>query len=207
MSQLAKPTILVAEDDPVFRHLLQFTIEKAGYRVIAACDGETAWQHWQTNAIDFLVTDHQMPHCSGLELVQRIAESWPLPDQVASDGQRVVLPILLCTAKGMELSQDDFESRHEILGVFGKPFSPKTLVQRLEQHFGPRANDQDQEASEDDALDRAGSATANAAESRPERPGGSGTLPTWSYSTGPVNASTKDSRPAVWSATESFMTR
>jgi len=197
MSQSAKPTILVAEDDPVFRHLLQFTIENAGYRVIAACDGEAAWRHWQANHIDLLVTDHQMPHCSGMELIDRISEAWPTSDADSPDAEPTVLPILLCTAKGLELTQADFEKRHQILGVFGKPFSPKTLIQRLDTLFATSECESCQCDTQPPAPDEQRSATSR----QPK------TLPRWSYTTGPVAGPADTTRPAVWSAADSLVNR
>jgi two-component system, cell cycle response regulator len=72
-SSNASATILVAEDDPVFRRLLQSRLQSWGYRVIAAEDGTRAWEHLQQpNAPDLLILDWLMPGVDGIELCRRI---------------------------------------------------------------------------------------------------------------------------------------
>lgn len=120
MNPTTTPTVLVAEDDSVFRHLLQFTIARAGYNVIAVGDGEAAWQRLQLGDIDFLVTDHQMPRCSGLELIARMQQDSPWSQQQDR--------IILCTAKGLEIDRDVITRQIGVRAVMSKPFSPKQLV-------------------------------------------------------------------------------
>lgn len=124
------PTILVAEDDPVFRHLLKFSLTKAGFRVVAVGDGETAWQKLQAGGFTALVTDHQMPHCSGLELLGRMR---------ASESAMEMPAAILCTAKGLEIDRERIRNEHGLLAVMGKPFSPKTLVSHLTAHCFPES--------------------------------------------------------------------
>lgn len=121
-----QPEVLVAEDDPVFRHLMKFSITKAGYRVIAVGDGEAAWQQLQQRTFAALVTDHQMPHCSGLELLERMRE--------APSAMGEMPAAILCTAKGLEIDREKIRREYNLLAVMGKPFSPKQLVQQLNQH-------------------------------------------------------------------------
>ncbi|MBB3209719.1 CheY-like chemotaxis protein [Rhodopirellula rubra] len=124
------PSILVAEDDPVFRRLMHFTIEQAGYRVFTAPDGEQAWQRLQEGDIDLLVTDHQMPRCSGIELLHRVRDA-------ASEGQPLISTAVLCTAKGFELDCSQLQDEFGLLAVMGKPFSPKQLTRLIDGHFTP----------------------------------------------------------------------
>ncbi|NIO34271.1 MAG: response regulator, partial [Planctomycetales bacterium] len=43
------------------------------------------------------------------------------------------LPILMLTAKGLELPHDEFAEKYHVLGVFPKPFSPRELLQCVQQ--------------------------------------------------------------------------
>lgn len=68
-------TILIAEDDPLFRRLLQRRLENWGYRVIVARDGAEAWELLlQPDTADLLILDWMMPGIDGVELCRRIRE-------------------------------------------------------------------------------------------------------------------------------------
>ncbi len=65
--------ILIAEDEPAFRHLLEDVLIKWGYEVIVSCDGNEAWQLLHTeDAPRLLVLDWKMPGLDGLEICRRI---------------------------------------------------------------------------------------------------------------------------------------
>src|ERR1700730_2996258 len=63
--------ILVADDDPVIRHLVAAIVKKAGYTVILASDGREAYRILQADA-DFkaAIFDMMMPHLEGLDLIR-----------------------------------------------------------------------------------------------------------------------------------------
>ena len=61
-------TVLIAEDDPVFRRLLSMAVDRLGVKVETACDVEEAYQRLQQAGITSLVLDHQMPRCTGIEV-------------------------------------------------------------------------------------------------------------------------------------------
>ncbi|MEM9365729.1 MAG: response regulator [Planctomycetota bacterium] len=115
--------ILIAEDDPVFRHLLDFTLKRAGFHVVVASDGNVAAEYLTANPIDFIVTDHQMPGCSGEELLRMLRAKGEQP------------PTILCTAKGWELDHDRLMEEHQLIGILSKPFSPSKLVRMIQDHF------------------------------------------------------------------------
>jgi DNA-binding response OmpR family regulator len=64
--------ILIAEDDTMSRLILQRTLEKLGYEVIAAEHGTAAWEIFQRQEVPVLLTDRNMPGMDGLELCRRI---------------------------------------------------------------------------------------------------------------------------------------
>ncbi|MCA1593681.1 MAG: response regulator [Acidobacteria bacterium] len=61
-------TILLAEDDRSLRRYLEVTLQRAGYKVIAAADGLEAMKALLLSAVDAVVTDAIMPHLNGYEL-------------------------------------------------------------------------------------------------------------------------------------------
>ncbi|TWU49792.1 response regulator [Rubripirellula reticaptiva] len=123
------PTVLIAEDDPVFRRVLGFTISRSGNNVEMASNGLAAYERLCQGGIDFLVTDHQMPVCSGLELLDRIRAN-PAIEQV---------PTILCTAKGFELDSQLLQQRFGLVSIMHKPFSPRLLIELITRSLGAAA--------------------------------------------------------------------
>jgi two-component system, cell cycle response regulator len=67
--------VLVAEDDPVFRHLLDRQLREWGYRVITVTNGQEAWDALQKpGSPDLLILDWMMPSLDGVELCRRIRQ-------------------------------------------------------------------------------------------------------------------------------------
>lgn len=71
--------ILIADDDPVSRRLLEVTIQKAGYEPVVAADGREAWRIIENPDVPAMwVLDWMMPGLPGIELCRR-ARSLRLP--------------------------------------------------------------------------------------------------------------------------------
>ncbi len=110
-------TILIVDDDPRLRDLLRTALERAGYAVLTAADGQSALTHAARHAPDLVVLDIGLPEMNGFEVCRRI--------RAGSD-----LPILFLTARddevdrilGLEMGADDYVT---------KPFSPRELVARV----------------------------------------------------------------------------
>jgi CheY-like chemotaxis protein len=69
--------ILVVEDDPEIRRLCQAVLRRQGHRVDAAGDGQDGWErllaaHAAFDPFGLLITDNDMPHLTGVELVERL---------------------------------------------------------------------------------------------------------------------------------------
>lgn len=111
-------SILVAEDNPALAAVIKFNLQQAGHKVTVASNGQEAWSFAQVGRFDFVVTDHQMPIMSGLELCEKLR----------SEQRYVDTPVLMLTAKALEM---DFESIRQRLGIsalLSKPFSPSEVV-------------------------------------------------------------------------------
>jgi two-component system phosphate regulon response regulator PhoB len=86
------PTVLVVEDEDALATLLQYNLEKEGYRVIHAGDGEEALILVQEQQPDLVVLDWMLPKVSGIEVCRRLRQR---PESRN-------LPILMLTARGEE---------------------------------------------------------------------------------------------------------
>lgn len=116
--------ILIAEDNPVSRRLLEVTLGKWGYQVIACADGQTAWDILQQpGAPQLVILDWMMPRMDGLQVCKH----------VRNQEQHLLQPyvyIILLTAKsqktdmvmGLEAGADDYLT---------KPFDAQELRMRL----------------------------------------------------------------------------
>lgn len=74
-----RATIVVAEDEPALRRLVQRVLEDDGYRILLASNGREALELVEQHAeeIDLLITDVSMPQLSGPDLVAQVNRRWP----------------------------------------------------------------------------------------------------------------------------------
>ena len=110
-------TILLVDDEDSVQKLLSYPLERDGFRVVHARDGEEALVRFAEEDVDLVVLDLMLPKLDGLEVCKRLrAES--------------TVPIIMLTARddesdkliGLELGADDYVT---------KPFSPRELVARV----------------------------------------------------------------------------
>jgi DNA-binding response OmpR family regulator len=109
------PHILVVDDDPSVRYVVTALLQRAGFRVTEAEDGEAAWEALQATSFDLLVTDHNMPRLTGLDLLRRIR------------AKAMVLPTLLISA-AIPWDEADLPRLLEPGAVLSKPFSLAGLL-------------------------------------------------------------------------------
>ncbi len=64
--------ILIAEDDPASRRLLETILRNAGHEVLGFPDGQAAWEHYQIDPVSYVISDWMMPVMDGIELCRRI---------------------------------------------------------------------------------------------------------------------------------------
>jgi two-component system OmpR family response regulator len=109
--------VLVVDDEPRIREVVQYALEREGYRVTTAVDGKGAELTLRSESIDLVVLDIMLPDKSGLELCRTLRE-------------RGRTPVLFLSARGEELDR--------IIGLevggddyLPKPFSPRELVARV----------------------------------------------------------------------------
>jgi DNA-binding response OmpR family regulator len=122
-----RPLVLVADDDPDILALVRFRLERDGYEVLSAPDGETALDLAMARTPDLAVLDVMMPRLDGYEVTRRLREHGPT----------TTIPIILLTARvqepdlerGFEAGADDYVT---------KPFSPQALGERIQAALGVR---------------------------------------------------------------------
>lgn len=117
-SSLDQPlSILVADDEPHIVRVVSFKLKLAGFEVISAGNGQEAWEILSDRSIDLVLTDHQMPYLTGLDLAKRMAEQ----PRTAS------IPVLMLTARGFRLTPVELQGAG-IVEILDKPFSPRMLL-------------------------------------------------------------------------------
>ena len=134
-------TILVADDEPHIRYVLKYKLQKHGYNVLTASDGEQAYELACRERPDLVVSDYQMPGCDGLDLCTRLAAN---PDTAET-------PALLLTARGHKVPPSRLVQT-TIKCVIAKPFSPRELIASIEELLGvshpPDSRRSDEEGAE-----------------------------------------------------------
>ena len=90
MSEQQAARILIAEDEPNLRLVLQKELERLGYRVQAAPDGEAALRKLEESNVDVLLCDINMPRIDGMEVLRRVHERPNPPEVIMLTGQATV---------------------------------------------------------------------------------------------------------------------
>ena len=117
---MSKSKILVVDDEKDINELIQYNLEKEGYRAIPAFDGESALKIAERESVNLIILDLMLPEIDGLEVCRYLKQ-----------GERTQhIPIIMLTAKGEEsdvvvglkMGADDYVT---------KPFSPKILLARI----------------------------------------------------------------------------
>ena len=113
--------ILVVDDEKPISDIIKFNLEKEGYEVVTAFDGEEALNMVESEQPDLIILDLMLPKIDGLEVAKRVRA-------------KHTTPIIMVTAKdseldkvlGLELGADDYVT---------KPFSNRELVARVKANL------------------------------------------------------------------------
>jgi len=111
-------TVLVVDDDHKITSLVRMYLEREGFHVLAAYDGDQALELFERHHPDFVILDLMLPRTDGIEVCRRLRK-------------RSAVPILMLTARveeidklvGLSVGADDYVT---------KPFSPRELVARVQ---------------------------------------------------------------------------
>jgi DNA-binding response OmpR family regulator len=130
-------TILLVDDEESVQKLLTYPLERDGYRVVQARDGDEALARFDAESVDLVVLDVMLPKLDGLEVCKRLRA-------------RSTVPIVMLTARddeldkvvGLELGADDYIT---------KPFSIREFRSRIRALLR-RASTPHHEAHEEDVI-------------------------------------------------------
>jgi DNA-binding response OmpR family regulator len=122
-----RPVVLVADDDDDIRDLVAFRLDRAGYEVLRAGDGQQALDLAKEHVPDLAVLDVMMPKLTGYDVTR----------ELRADAATSRIPVILLTARvqeadvarGFEAGADDYVK---------KPFSPQELKARVQAVLGRR---------------------------------------------------------------------
>ena len=112
-----EPTILVVDDEPSIREVVTLYLQRAGYRVLVAADGQEALHILERHLPDLVVLDLMLPHVDGLEITRQLRATGDTPIIMLTARREETDRIL-----GLEMGADDYVV---------KPFSPRELVSRV----------------------------------------------------------------------------
>ena len=122
-----RPVVLVADDDDDIRDLVAFRLDRAGYEVLRAGDGQQALDLAKEHVPDLAVLDVMMPKLTGYDVTR----------ELRANAATSRIPVILLTARvqeadvarGFEAGADDYVK---------KPFSPQELKARVQAVLGRR---------------------------------------------------------------------
>lgn len=129
---MTKRTILIVDDEAHVIRVLRLMLEREGYQVMAAGDGNEALGKMEAARPDAMISDIQMDGMNGRDLCRTVRERYP-------DDPFLILVMTSMTAA---------EERTWVRGLANvefleKPLSPRQLVARLAVHFNARSTGQE----------------------------------------------------------------
>src|SRR4051812_27155662 len=122
---MRQQTILVVDDEPTIREVVRKYLERDGFAVAEAADGQSVLAYLRDNTPDLIILDIMLPGIDGLDIARQLRD----PAHYAGLSVDGSIPIIMLTAKteeldrirGFEVGVDDYVT---------KPFSPQELVAR-----------------------------------------------------------------------------
>jgi len=114
---VAKPKVLLIDDDRGLVDLVSIALEDAGFTVDRAHDGKAGWDRFCAGPPDLVVLDLLMPELDGLELCRRIREQHTTPVVMLTSRDDEMDKVL-----GLDMGADDYVT---------KPFSTRELIARI----------------------------------------------------------------------------
>jgi len=112
-SHETRPQVLIIEDEEKLLEILALNFRSAGYRVLVAADGVSAWQQFDRERPDLLVLDLNLPKLSGFRLLELVRSE--------SD-----VPVLILTA--YDFAEAEEVARHRPNAFVKKPFDVGELI-------------------------------------------------------------------------------
>lgn len=112
--------VLIVDDSVSMRQMVSYTLRQGGYEVVEAENGQDAMTKLQTDAVDLMITDLNMPVMDGIKLIEGARK---LPAMRTR-------PILMLTTEGLAQKKEQGKAAGAT-GWIVKPFDPEKLLQTL----------------------------------------------------------------------------
>ena|SRR5215471_8836802 len=113
-------TVMIVEDHPDQRALLELILQKEGYRVLSAADGLEAWEKLEKDDVQLVLLDIMLPQLDGLELIRRIR---------GDDRFKAIYLLVVTARKGEAFVVNTLDLGAD--GYMIKPFSFSELLARI----------------------------------------------------------------------------
>lgn len=131
--------ILVVDDEKPISDIVKFNLEKEGFEVVTAYDGEEALQKVEEENPDLIVLDLMLPKIDGLEVCREVRKTKDTPIIMVTAKDQEIDKVL-----GLELGADDYVT---------KPFSNRELVARVKANVRRQTTNQNTEPAKEDTND------------------------------------------------------
>ena len=115
--------IMIVEDVAELRRMWRCILEKEGYSVIEASNGEEAMAAYREEAVDLVITDLIMPEKSGLDLIRDLRKEFPEVKIIATSGGCFIGPV------GYLDAAEKFGALYTLM----KPFDPNKLLEAVKE--------------------------------------------------------------------------
>ena len=126
--------ILIVDDEKPISDIIKFNLEKEGYEIVTAFDGEEALEKVAEESPDLIVLDVMLPKIDGLEVVREVRKTHSMPIIMVTAKETEIDKVL-----GLELGADDYVT---------KPFSNRELVARVKANLRRQSSTQASEQAE-----------------------------------------------------------
>jgi DNA-binding response OmpR family regulator len=124
MTPLGDITILLVDDDGVWRAALASWLEREGFRVLGLSRGDRVASALESRRVDAMILDVRLPGLDGLEVLAEVRRRWP------------GLPVIVTTAFGGS-ETGDVARRRGATGYLDKPFRMAELLTQLRRLVTP----------------------------------------------------------------------
>lgn len=131
--------ILIVDDEKPISDIVKFNLEKEGFEVVTAYDGEEALQKVEEENPDLIVLDLMLPKIDGLEVCREVRKTRDTPIIMVTAKDQEIDKVL-----GLELGADDYVT---------KPFSNRELVARVKANVRRQTSNQNAEPAKEDTND------------------------------------------------------
>lgn len=126
--------ILVVDDEQPIADILQFNLEKEGYEVVCAYDGDEALAKVEEQAFDLVLLDIMLPNRDGMEVCRELRKNYDMPVIMLTAKDSEIDKVL-----GLELGADDYVT---------KPFSTREMIARVKANLRRHQQQEEKETSD-----------------------------------------------------------